>query len=361
MSEEEKVMSEIDIDAEIAAAEQMEMTMTKQKPKTKTKVIKKKKKAATDKSDISKLLKQIVNSTKGQKIDTMANLAVFNGQTVLEKSLQALQGQLAQSLSQVNLSLEAITNEHLSKVKEEQEQDRIKSMNVNPSKCVFCTLLRDDSSLPGVEMLASSIDRVIKQKLKEKNTQKRQNTDLDDDLLNSQSDKMILEPPTKIQLVVLYTPTVTCFSKLRSLPNLILKPIPDLAEFSLLNIWTLIEYSVVVYLETDCIVKNNRAIEPMRMVLVNQQCELAAAPKILPPDCFDTGVLAIRPSIQRFRELLTKSRSSKSVFDLLNSFFKSWHASTSSETLRLPFEFNAQTSLKLLSPEEWSKIEDRPI
>ena len=83
-----KEASDIDMDAEIAAAEQLQMEMSsymnksvaKTKTKAGSKVVKKKKKAqVSEKNEIQKMLKQLVNNSKPSKIDTMANLALFNG------------------------------------------------------------------------------------------------------------------------------------------------------------------------------------------------------------------------------------------------------------------------------------------
>lgn len=153
----------------------------------------------------------------------------------------------------------------------------------------------------------------------------------------------MLEPGSKMQLLVLFTASVSpnTISTLSRLPNLILKRVPDLSDFSILSIWTLIEYTVVFFLKPDSIVTNTGPISAIKQVMVHPQCELAAAPKLLPPDCFDTGVLVIRPSLPRFRELLSKSKQHKTEGELLNQVFKSWHTSTTADTLRLPFEFNA--------------------
>lgn len=35
-------------------------------------------------------------------------------------------------------------------------------------------------------------------------------------------------------------------------------------------------------------------------------CDFAAAPDVFPPDCFNAGVLFIKPSLPKFYELLTK-------------------------------------------------------
>lgn len=106
---------------------------------------------------------------------------------------------------------------------------------------------------------------------------------------------------------------------------------PDLdATLSKIELWRQTQYSQIVYL--DCDVISLRAPDE----LLTMDTHFAAAPDVGWPDCFNSGVLVLRPSNREYYSLLAQAERGVS-FDgadqgLLNIHFRKWD--------RLSFSYN---------------------
>lgn len=72
------------------------------------------------------------------------------------------------------------------------------------------------------------------------------------------------------------------------------------SQYTKLHIWALTQYKKVFYIDADCIVMSNLSD------IFDLQTDFAAAPDVFPPDCFNAGVLYIKPSLETFNFLLKK-------------------------------------------------------
>lgn len=102
-----------------------------------------------------------------------------------------------------------------------------------------------------------------------------------------------------------------------------------------ISCWTLVQYSKCVFLDADTLVLDN--IDELF-----ERPELAAAPDVGWPDCFNSGVFVYVPSIITFNGLVS-TLSMEGSFDggdqgLLNQYFSSWASSSAAH--RLPFGYN---------------------
>ena len=71
------------------------------------------------------------------------------------------------------------------------------------------------------------------------------------------------------------------------------------SQYTKLHIWTLIQYEKVFYIDADCIVMDDLS------EIFKLNTDFAAAPDVFPPDCFNAGVLLIKPNLQLFKDLLS--------------------------------------------------------
>lgn len=117
--------------------------------------------------------------------------------------------------------------------------------------------------------------------------------------------------------------------------NLWLMDRPDLiTTFTKIELWRLTQYRHIVYI--DCDVVAMRAPDE----LLSLEANFAAAPDVGWPDCFNSGVMALRPNLQDYYAL--KALAERGIsFDgadqgLLNMHFKNWH--------RLSFTYNCTPS-----------------
>ncbi|XP_054479920.1 glycogenin-2 isoform X2 [Anoplopoma fimbria] len=115
---------------------------------------------------------------------------------------------------------------------------------------------------------------------------------------------------------------------------------PDLGiTFTKIHCWTLTQYSKCVFLDADTLVLCN-------VDELFERDELSAAPDPGWPDCFNSGVFVLRPSVHTHGLLLDHALQHGS-FDggdqgLLNSFFSSWPAEDIGK--HLPFVYNLSAS-----------------
>ncbi|CAM9780632.1 unnamed protein product [Discosporangium mesarthrocarpum] len=129
--------------------------------------------------------------------------------------------------------------------------------------------------------------------------------------------------------------------------------------YTKLRVWTLTEYSRVVYIDADALVLEN--VDD----LFDRSVEFAAAPDVFPPDKFNAGVLVLVPSVAAFEDMRRQS-SELPTHDggdtgFLNSYFSDWYGR--SAEARLPFGYNAQRTLYWFTHERepgyWEAI--RPL
>ena len=110
---------------------------------------------------------------------------------------------------------------------------------------------------------------------------------------------------------------------------------PDLVStFSKIELWRQLQYRQIVYLDADIVAL--RAPDE----LLSLDTSFAAAPDIGWPDCFNTGVMVLRPNMQDYYALLAFAKRGIS-FDgadqgLLNMHFRNWD--------RLSFTYNCTPS-----------------
>lgn len=117
--------------------------------------------------------------------------------------------------------------------------------------------------------------------------------------------------------------------------NLWLMDRPDLiSTFTKIELWRLTQYERIVYI--DCDVIAIRAPDELFALDV----DFAAAPDVGWPDCFNSGVMVLRPNLQDYYAL--KALAERGIsFDgadqgLLNMHFRDWH--------RLSFSYNCTPS-----------------
>lgn len=110
---------------------------------------------------------------------------------------------------------------------------------------------------------------------------------------------------------------------------------PDLiATFTKIELWRLTQFEKIVYI--DCDVVAVRAPDE----LLSLEVDFAAAPDVGWPDCFNSGLMVVRPNMQDYFAL--KALAERGIsFDgadqgLLNMHFHNWH--------RLSFTYNCTPS-----------------
>ncbi|KAJ5294623.1 hypothetical protein PENANT_c006G10440 [Penicillium antarcticum] len=184
---------------------------------------------------------------------------------------------------------------------------------------VYCTLLLSDHYLPGAMVLAHSLrDNGTKAKLVALFTPDR------------------LQAATINELRTVYDELIPVSSMVNGTPaNLWLMDRPDLiATFTKIELWRLTQYKQVVYI--DCDVVALRAPDE----LLSLDADFAAAPDVGWPDCFNSGLMVLRPNLQDYYAL--KALAERGIsFDgadqgLLNMHFRDWH--------RLSFTYNCTPS-----------------
>ncbi|CAP94436.1 glycogenin glucosyltransferase [Penicillium rubens] len=191
-------------------------------------------------------------------------------------------------------------------------------MNSNGG-AVYCTLLLSDNYLPGAMVLAHSLrDNGTKARLVALFTPDR------------------LQSSTIDELRSVYDELIPVSSMVNDTPaNLWLMDRPDLiATFTKIELWRLTQYQRVVYI--DCDVVALRAPDE----LLSLEADFAAAPDVGWPDCFNSGMMVLRPNLQDYYALRALAQRGIS-FDgadqgLLNMHFRDWH--------RLSFTYNCTPS-----------------
>lgn len=106
------------------------------------------------------------------------------------------------------------------------------------------------------------------------------------------------------------------------------------STFTKIALWRQTQFDRIVYLDADAI--SLRALDE----LFDIESPLAAVPDVGWPDCFNSGVLSLKPNMGDYYALLTLAQRNVS-FDgadqgLLNMHFRNWH--------RLSFAYNCTPS-----------------
>lgn len=110
---------------------------------------------------------------------------------------------------------------------------------------------------------------------------------------------------------------------------------PDLiAAFTKIELWRQTQYKKLVYLDADVVALR----APDELLTLDK--DFSAVPDIGWPDCFNTGVMVLKPNMEDYYSLLALAQRGIS-FDgadqgLLNMHFKDWH--------RLSFTYNCTPS-----------------
>ena len=133
------------------------------------------------------------------------------------------------------------------------------------------------------------------------------------------------------------------------------------SQYTKLHIWTLVQFKKVFYIDADCIVME----DPSSIFEVDS--DFAAAPDVFPPDCFNAGVLLIKPSLDYFKTLVDKIATTGSYdggdTGFLNSILREeWWKSANS---RLEYTWNCQRILYWFTIKRtrgyWETLEERKI
>ncbi|KAK6356954.1 glycogenin glucosyltransferase, variant 2 [Orbilia javanica] len=184
---------------------------------------------------------------------------------------------------------------------------------------VYCTLLLTDGYLPGAQVLAHSLrDGGATRKLAILVTQ---------EFLSEATMKEI----KRIYDYVIPVDRITN----KSHGNLLMMDRLDLSSaFTKIHLWRLTQFEKIVYIDADVVAL--RAPEE----LFETKDRFAAAPDIGWPDCFNSGVMVLKPDLGTYHGLLNLANRGIS-FDgadqgLLNEYFRNWS--------RLSFVYNVTPS-----------------
>ena len=114
-------------------------------------------------------------------------------------------------------------------------------------------------------------------------------------------------------LVILVTPDIARATrlKLKQLSYVQIAEVPHLmkpnkstgawerSQYTKLHIWTLTQFNQVFYIDADCLVLSDLS------EIFTLKTDFGAAPDVFPPDCFNAGVLLIKPSLEMFKRLVS--------------------------------------------------------
>lgn len=121
------------------------------------------------------------------------------------------------------------------------------------------------------------------------------------------------------------------------------------AEWTKLRIFSLQQYDTILYIDSDCLVLGDVSnLLELNKVYTESEALIAAAPDILPPNQFNSGVMVVRPStqvfeaMQRHASLLTTYDGSDTGF--LNAYFNTWFTEFPPQA-RLAVGYNAQQAM----------------
>jgi glycogenin glucosyltransferase len=115
--------------------------------------------------------------------------------------------------------------------------------------------------------------------------------------------------------------------------------------YSKLHVFGLTQFDVVVFIDADTLPLAN--LDPLFHI---NSSHFAAAPEMMPPDTFNSGLMVIRPSLALHKRVMD-ARSSIVSYDgsdqgFLNSLFSDWFTAGH----RLPFHYNVLQSISWFYP-----------
>jgi len=207
-------------------------------------------------------------------------------------------------------------------------------------RTTYVTLVTNDEYVPGAQVLAASLSEVgarhpmlalISQRVGAEGRQTLQRTGFElreisavncevghNEWATSESQKQLISTCTKLQL------------------------------------WNLTDFGKVVYLDADTMVLANLDH------LFDRGSGFAAAPDLMPPDAFNTGVMVLVPNATEFASLLEQLKTLPSHDGgdqgFLNSYFPGWFSSPAEH--RLPIRYNMQQHMAWLYPPAWNSVRD---
>jgi glycogenin len=122
--------------------------------------------------------------------------------------------------------------------------------------------------------------------------------------------------------------------------------------YSKLHVFGLTQFDVVVFIDADTLPLAN-----LDALFHMNTSYFAAAPEMMPPDTFNTGLMVVRPS-PALRDRVMDARDSISSYDgsdqgFLNSLFSDWFAAGH----RLPFHYNVLQSISWFYPPGWDRMQ----
>lgn len=203
----------------------------------------------------------------------------------------------------------------------------------------YVSMITNDGFVPGVQALIKSLRKVSQVEICVLIGEKVSNTS-----------RKSLE---RMEVHLYPVGNIPCPSKLEGV-----NPCWENAEYTKLNIWSLVQYDFICYLDADCIVLEN--IDEV----FHRNTDFAACPDIFPPDRFNAGVLLVRPNLLLFEKLVEQSGRLESYdggdTGFLNAFFPGWYLSGPES--KLPFRYNAQRTMYYFtkkSPGYWNSV--KPI
>jgi glycogenin glucosyltransferase len=192
----------------------------------------------------------------------------------------------------------------------------------------YITLLTNDAYLPGAMVLSHALrDGGLRNGVRVPGTTKKLAVLVAEGRLSRQSlDELALRYDYVIPVPVIAG---------NAPDNLALLGRPELNEtFTKIALWKQTQFRKIVYLDADVL-----PISPPDE-LFDTEADFAASPDIGWPDCFNSGVFVLTPSLETYQALLQLATTGQS-FDgadqgLLNTYFEDWH--------RLPFTYNTTPS-----------------
>jgi len=198
----------------------------------------------------------------------------------------------------------------------------------------FVTLLTSETYIQGVVALAHSLHLT--------NTQNEIVCMVTKDISSDIVEK--LEKPGELFNRVIYVDEYDSEDQ----KNLELLDRPELGiTFTKLNVWKLVQYDYVAFLDADTIVLRNidTLFDQIKQVYNQGNVAFIAAPDVGWPDHFNSGVFVCKPDLQIYSDLINCSQSMGS-FDggdqgLLNRYFNQWN---NIPNARLSFKYNVTPS-----------------
>lgn len=192
----------------------------------------------------------------------------------------------------------------------------------------YCTLLYNDSYLPGALVLGHAL----------------RESDTDKDLavlVGPDVSPKALSRLSNVYDKIIPTTTISTSSNDDGKFQLLNRPNLD-RSYTKINVWKLVQYSKIVFMDADTLpIKNIDELFDHKITPLTLETPIAGAPDIGWPDIFNSGVVVLKPNNDTFAALAGRARAGLS-FDggdqgLLNQFFENrWH--------RLPFTFNVTPS-----------------